>query len=148
MKTYRAGYTSIMIDGSHEDFEENIHLTKSVVDACHPGNVPVEGESVINQKLIYSICIRKAILYVPSRIDSKILTLNKKKKSYRTQDAVALLLLVYVCKVVRCQIKLVDTCPSRSDSKRDAGNRTAANFSSSSGVMDRPLREMAPTGCI
>jgi len=44
MQAYRAGYTSIMIDGSHNVFEENIAITKAVVDACHPGNVPVEAE--------------------------------------------------------------------------------------------------------
>ncbi len=44
MKAYRAGYTSIMIDGSHESFEDNIAVTKAVVDACHPGGVPVEAE--------------------------------------------------------------------------------------------------------
>ena len=44
MKCYRVGYTSIMIDGSHSVFEENIAITKKVVDACHPGNVPVEAE--------------------------------------------------------------------------------------------------------
>ncbi len=44
MQAFRAGYTSIMIDGSHESFEDNIAITKSVVDACHPVNVPVEAE--------------------------------------------------------------------------------------------------------
>jgi len=44
MKCFRTGYTSIMIDGSHSVFEENIAITKSVVDACHPGNIPVEAE--------------------------------------------------------------------------------------------------------
>lgn len=44
LKAYRVGYTSIMIDGSHSPFEENIALTKSVVDACHAGNIPVEAE--------------------------------------------------------------------------------------------------------
>ncbi|MBQ9615668.1 MAG: class II fructose-1,6-bisphosphate aldolase [Selenomonadaceae bacterium] len=44
VQAYRAGYTSIMIDGSKLSLEENIALTKSVVDVCHPGNVPVEGE--------------------------------------------------------------------------------------------------------
>lgn len=44
MKAYRNGYTSIMIDGSHGSFEENIALTKSVVDVCKFGNVPVEAE--------------------------------------------------------------------------------------------------------
>lgn len=44
MKAFRAGYTSIMIDGSHSVLEENIAITKAVVDACHAGNVPVEAE--------------------------------------------------------------------------------------------------------
>ena len=44
MRALRAGYTSIMIDGSHNCFEENIAVTKAVVDACHPSNVPVEAE--------------------------------------------------------------------------------------------------------
>ena len=44
MQAYRSGYTSIMIDGSKLPFEENIALTKSVTESCHPGNIPVEGE--------------------------------------------------------------------------------------------------------
>ena len=44
MQTFRAGYTSIMIDGSRLSFEDNIALTRSVVDACHPANIPVEAE--------------------------------------------------------------------------------------------------------
>lgn len=44
MRAYRTGYTSIMIDGSHETYEENIKVSKAVADACHPGGVPVEAE--------------------------------------------------------------------------------------------------------
>lgn len=44
MQAYRTGYTSIMIDGSHEAFDENIKLTKAVVDACRPSNICVEAE--------------------------------------------------------------------------------------------------------
>ena len=44
MQALRTGYTSIMIDGSHSVFEENIALTKRVVDACAPSGVPVEAE--------------------------------------------------------------------------------------------------------
>lgn len=40
----RTGYTSIMIDGSHETFEDNIALSKEVVEMCRPSNVPVEAE--------------------------------------------------------------------------------------------------------
>ncbi|MDD2370976.1 MAG: class II fructose-1,6-bisphosphate aldolase [Firmicutes bacterium] len=38
------GFTSVMIDGSHLSFEENIALTKKVVDYAKPRNVSVEGE--------------------------------------------------------------------------------------------------------
>ena len=44
MQALRIGYTSIMIDGSHEPFEENIALTRRVVDACTPSGIPVEAE--------------------------------------------------------------------------------------------------------
>lgn len=38
------GFTSVMIDGSHLPNEENIALTKKVVEYAHPRNVTVEGE--------------------------------------------------------------------------------------------------------
>ena len=44
MQALRAGYTSVMIDGSHSVFEENIAGTKRVVDAAAPSGVPVEAE--------------------------------------------------------------------------------------------------------
>ena len=38
------GFTSVMIDGSKYSFEENIELTKKVVDYAHAHGVVVEGE--------------------------------------------------------------------------------------------------------
>jgi len=39
------GYTNIMFDGSHFDFEENIKRTREVSDYCHNiGDITVEGE--------------------------------------------------------------------------------------------------------
>lgn len=38
------GFTSVMIDGSKYSFEENIRLTKQVVDYAHDHGVVVEGE--------------------------------------------------------------------------------------------------------
>jgi len=43
-RALRAGYTSIMIDGSKHVLEENITLTRQVVLMCAPCGVPVEGE--------------------------------------------------------------------------------------------------------
>ena len=38
------GFTSVMIDGSHHSFEDNIALTKKVVEYAHSKGVVVEGE--------------------------------------------------------------------------------------------------------
>ena len=38
------GFTSVMIDGSHFPFEENVELTKKVVEYAHDHGVVVEGE--------------------------------------------------------------------------------------------------------
>ncbi len=38
------GFTSVMIDGSHHSFEENIAVTKKVVEYAHAHGVVVEGE--------------------------------------------------------------------------------------------------------
>jgi fructose-bisphosphate aldolase class II len=38
------GFTSVMIDGSHHSFKDNIELTKRVVEYAHAHNVTVEGE--------------------------------------------------------------------------------------------------------
>ncbi|MCL2740111.1 MAG: class II fructose-1,6-bisphosphate aldolase [Oscillospiraceae bacterium] len=38
------GFTSVMIDGSSKSFEENIELTKKVVEYAHAHGVTVEGE--------------------------------------------------------------------------------------------------------
>jgi tagatose 1,6-diphosphate aldolase GatY/KbaY len=43
-RALRAGYTSIMIDGSQYPLAENIALTESVVRVCKPNSIPVEGE--------------------------------------------------------------------------------------------------------
>ena len=43
-EAFRTGYTSIMIDGSHGDFESNVKLSKSVVDMCKSSGIAVEAE--------------------------------------------------------------------------------------------------------
>ncbi|MFV0399483.1 MAG: tagatose-bisphosphate aldolase subunit GatY [Oscillospiraceae bacterium] len=43
-KALRAGYTSIMIDGSHSPFEENIAISRRVVEMAEAMGIPVEAE--------------------------------------------------------------------------------------------------------
>ncbi len=39
-----AGFTSVMIDASHEELEENIRITKEVAALAHPRHIAVEAE--------------------------------------------------------------------------------------------------------
>src|SRR3989338_3390935 len=43
-KAIKIGYSSVMIDASHEDFERNIALTKKVVQMAHRKGISVEAE--------------------------------------------------------------------------------------------------------
>ncbi len=40
----RAGFTSVMIDGSALEFRDNLKITKKVAELAHPVGVPVEAE--------------------------------------------------------------------------------------------------------
>ncbi|MER3557385.1 MAG: tagatose-bisphosphate aldolase, partial [Thermus sp.] len=44
LNALRMGFTSVMIDKSHEDFETNVRETKRVVEAAHAVGVTVEAE--------------------------------------------------------------------------------------------------------
>jgi len=44
MACIKAGFSSVMFDGSHYPLEENIRLTKEIVKAAHAMGVSVEGE--------------------------------------------------------------------------------------------------------
>ncbi|MEG1985009.1 MAG: ketose-bisphosphate aldolase [Oscillospiraceae bacterium] len=43
-RAVRAGFTSVMIDASHESFEDNVAISKKIVEFCHPLGVSVEAE--------------------------------------------------------------------------------------------------------
>ena len=44
MEAIQCGFTSVMIDGSHLPLEENIAISRKIVELAHPVNVSVEGE--------------------------------------------------------------------------------------------------------
>ena len=44
VRAIRAGMTSVMIDASHHDFDENVKITKQVVEYAHAHGVVVEAE--------------------------------------------------------------------------------------------------------
>lgn len=44
LRAIQDGFTSVMIDGAHLSLEENIAITKKIVEVGHPVNVSVEAE--------------------------------------------------------------------------------------------------------
>jgi len=44
IKCLRAGFTSLMVDGSRLPFDENVEMTKKVVEMAHACDIPVEAE--------------------------------------------------------------------------------------------------------
>lgn len=44
VRCIRHGFSAVMIDGSQLPFEENIAITKKIVEVAHPNDISVEGE--------------------------------------------------------------------------------------------------------
>ncbi|MEM3797640.1 MAG: class II fructose-1,6-bisphosphate aldolase [Candidatus Bathyarchaeia archaeon] len=69
-KCLEAGFTSVMIDGSHLHFEDNVALTRRVVEIAHARGVSVEGElgrlAGVEEKTVEE---RKAVLTDPSEAE-------------------------------------------------------------------------------
>jgi fructose-bisphosphate aldolase class II len=66
-KCINGGFTSVMIDGSHLNFEENIKITKEVVQIAKPRGISVEGElgRLIGVEDMVSVDEKEAILTDP-----------------------------------------------------------------------------------
>jgi len=75
-----AGFTSVMIDGSSHDFEENVRMTKAVVDAARKKNISVEAE-------IGHVGTGKAIVE-GSKNDESLLTDPQEAKRFAEQTGV------------------------------------------------------------
>ncbi len=89
-----AGFTSVMIDGSHLPFEENVKLTKQVVDYAHPRGVVVEGELgrllgveehvVVNEKEVSYTDPDKALEFVQrTGVDSLAIAIGTSHGAYK-----------------------------------------------------------------
>ncbi len=64
------GFSSVMIDGSHFSFEENIELTKKVVEYAHKYDVTVEGELGVLAGIEDDVKAAKHIYTQPDEVES------------------------------------------------------------------------------
>lgn len=63
-----SGFSSVMIDGSHHPYEENIALTKKVVDLAHKHDVTVEGELGVLAGIEDNVQAAKSIYTQPEEV--------------------------------------------------------------------------------
>lgn len=64
-----SGFSSVMIDGSHHSFEENIALTKQVVDYAHQFGVTVEGELGVLAGIEDDVVAEKSTYTKPEEVE-------------------------------------------------------------------------------
>jgi fructose-bisphosphate aldolase, class II len=63
------GFSSVMIDGSHHSYEENITLTKQVVEYAHSRDVTVEGELGVLAGIEDDVEAAKSIYTHPDEVE-------------------------------------------------------------------------------
>ena len=64
-----SGFSSVMIDGSHLPYEENVALTKKVVDFAHGHDVSVEGELGVLGGIEDDVVAAKNIYTQPDQVE-------------------------------------------------------------------------------
>lgn len=64
-----SGFSSVMIDGSHHPYEENIALTKKVVEYAHEFDVTVEGELGVLAGIEDDVIAAKSIYTQPDEVE-------------------------------------------------------------------------------
>ena len=63
------GFSSVMIDGSHHSFDDNIALTKQVVEYAHERDVTVEGELGVLAGIEDDVVAAKSIYTQPEEVE-------------------------------------------------------------------------------
>lgn len=64
-----SGFSSVMIDGSHHSYEDNIALTKKVVEYAHQHDVTVEGELGVLAGIEDDVEAAKSIYTQPEQVE-------------------------------------------------------------------------------
>lgn len=65
----RNGFTSVMIDGSHLPLEENIAITRKIVEIAHAAGISVEGELGKLSGIEDNVASRESILTDPAEAE-------------------------------------------------------------------------------
>jgi len=64
-----SGFSSVMIDGSHHAYEENVRLTRQVVEYAHANDVTVEGELGVLSGIEDDVVAAKSVYTQPEQVE-------------------------------------------------------------------------------
>lgn len=99
MKCIHAGFSSVMFDGSKYDLEENIRMTKKVVEAAHAVGVSVEAElgSIGGTEDDHTVSEEDALLAMPdeaiyfwkeTRVDAMAMAVGSAHGMYKKEPRI------------------------------------------------------------
>jgi len=71
-----AGFSSVMIDGSHHPYEKNIEVTRQVVEYAHKHDVTVEGELGVLAGIEDDVQAAKSIYTQPEQVEDFVKKTN------------------------------------------------------------------------
>jgi len=71
-----SGFSSVMIDGSHHSYEDNIKLTKQVVEYAHDNDVVVEGELGVLAGIEDAVSAEKSTYTKPEQVEDFVKKTN------------------------------------------------------------------------
>ncbi|MBI5186983.1 MAG: class II fructose-1,6-bisphosphate aldolase [Nitrospinae bacterium] len=71
-----SGFSSVMIDGSHHKYDENVALTKKVVEYAHANGVVVEGELGVLAGIEDDVEAAKSIYTQPDEVEDFVKKTN------------------------------------------------------------------------
>ncbi len=71
-----SGFSSVMIDGSHHSYEENIALTRKVVEYAHAHDVTVEGELGVLAGIEDEVSAEKSTYTKPEEVEDFVKRTN------------------------------------------------------------------------
>ena len=152
------GFTSVMIDGSHLDFEENISLTKKVVEMAHAKGISVEGELGRLKGIEEGIDVRQreAFLTDPAaarefvertRLDSLAVAIGTSHGAYKFKGEVKLDFQRLRAIVEEVDIPLVlHGASGVPPAILEKGEKYGAKFPGAKGVPDDSIREAVKIG--
>ncbi len=157
-KCIEGGFTSVMIDGSALPFEENIAVTKKVVEMASPMGVSVEGElgKLAGIEEAVSVAERDATLTDPEQaaefvrrtgVDALAIAVGTSHGAYKFKGEPRLALdrISEIASLIECPLVLHGASGVKQENVEIA-NRFGASIKGSKGVPDEAIVEAISRG--